>query len=400
MSKPQPNKGMLNGLRIIDLSTIVFGPYCTQMLADMGAEVIKIESPDGDFFRQSGNAKHAPDMGPIHMTLNRGKKSVVLDLKVPADRDTLVDLIRTADVFIHNVRSVAIKKLGLDYDTIIREVPGIIYVHCVGYASGGPYADLPAYDDTIQAGSGLVDLCARTSEPYNPKFVPTIVADKVSGLYATQAVLAAYVHKLNGGQGQYVEVPMFESFVHFMLEEHLFERTCEPPIGTFGYRRIMDKDRKPFPTADGYISILPYTDQNWRNLFDLLGCSEVLTANPVEGSLLRVQHVGEFYAAIAKRTPERTTEEWMRLLEKINVPSMPVRKVDELLDDPQLSATGFFKLVEHPSEGAYLQMQPPVRFGAGQFTLGHAPRLGEHTDEVLARLESRNKRDESVIGGD
>ncbi|HUD94904.1 CoA transferase [Sphingobium sp.] len=388
MTTSQPATGMLEGLRIIDLSTIVFGPYCTQMLADMGAEVIKIEAPDGDFFRQSGKAKNAPDMGPIHLTLNRGKKSVVLDLKSPEDRATLIKLIRTADVFIHNVRSAAIRKLGLDYDTLVKEVPDIIYVHGVGYSSVGPYADLPAYDDTIQAGSGLIDLCARTSDPYDPKFVPTIVADKVSGLYAAQAVLAAYIYRLKGGKGQYVEVPMFECFVHFLLEEHLFERTCEPPVGSLGYRRIMDKARKPFPTADGYISILPYTDQNWRNLFDLLGCPEVLTANPVEGSLLRVQHVGEFYAAIALRTPTRTTAEWMDLLRDINVPAMPVRKVDELLEDPQLIASGFFKRVEHPSEGPYLQMQPPIRFGAGAAPIGHAPRLGEHTQSVLAELAS------------
>lgn len=400
MNAPGPAKGMLDGLRIVDLSTIVFGPYCTQMLSDMGAEVIKVESPDGDFFRQSGTAKHDPMMGPIHLTLNRGKKSVVLDLKSADDRSTLIDLIRTADVFIHNVRSIAIKKLGLDYETLVREVPDIIYVHCVGYASVGPYADFPAYDDTIQAGSGLIDLCARAAEPYNPRFIPTIVADKVSGLYAAQAVLAAYVNKLKGGQGQYVEVPMFECFVHFVLEEHLFERTCEPPVGSFGYRRIMDKDRKPFPTSDGYISILPYTDQNWHALFDLLGCPEVLTANPVEGSLLRVQHVGEFYAAIAKCTPARTTAEWMGLLSEINVPAMAVRKVDELLEDPQLIAGGFFRREEHPSEGTYLQMQPPVRFGAGTFPVGHAPALGEHTAEVLADLKARARSHAQSEGGE
>ncbi|UZW56416.1 CoA transferase [Sphingobium sp. JS3065] len=400
MNTSSSTKGMLEGIRIIDLSTIVFGPYSTQMLSDMGAEVIKIESPDGDFFRQSGKAKHCPDMGPIHLTLNRGKKSVVLDLKNPEDREALIELIRSADVFIHNVRSIAIKKLGLDYEAIVREVPEIIYVHCVGYASVGPYADFPAYDDTIQAGSGLVDLCARAAEPYNPRFMPTIVADKVSGLYATQAVLAAYINKLKGGKGQYVEVPMFECFVHFLLEEHLFERTCEPPVGSFGYRRIMDKDRKPFPTADGYISILPYTDQNWHNLFDLLGCPEVLTANPVEGSLLRVQHVGEFYAAIAQRTPSRTTGEWMTLLSQINVPAMPVRKIDELLEDPQLVAGGFFKLVDHPTEGPYFQMQPPVRFSAGTFTPGHAPRIGEHTKELLGDIRARAQAEVSVRAGE
>lgn len=391
---------MLDGLRIIDLSTIVFGPYCTQMLADMGAEVIKVESPDGDFFRQSGNAKNSADMGPIHLTLNRGKKSVVLDLKSAEDRGALIALIRTADVFIHNVRSVAIKKLGLDYEALVREVPDIIYVHCVGYGSGGPYADLPAYDDTIQAGSGLIDLCARAAEPYNPRFVPTIVADKVSGLYAAQAVLAAYVNKLKGGPGQYVEVPMFESFVHFLLEEHLFERTCEPPVGSFGYRRIMDKDRKPFRTADGYISILPYTDQNWHNLFDLLGCPEVLHANPVEGSLLRVQHVGDFYAAIAERTPSRPTAEWMQLLSEINVPAMPVRRVNDLLEDPQLVAGGFFKLADHPTEGPYLQMQPPIRFSASAFTPGHAPRIGEHTSEVLAEVRGKSGSAETMSSGE
>ena len=392
-----PNSGVLSGLRIVDLSTIVFGPYCTQMLADMGAEVIKVEAPEGDFFRQSGKARTSDDMGPIHMTLNRGKKSVVLDLKSASGKQALIDLIRSADVFIHNVRSAAIKKLGFDYETVSTHAPNLIYVHCVGYASVGPYADFPAYDDTIQAASGLIDLCAQTSETYSPKFIPTIVADKVSGLYAAQGVLAAYIHKLQTGKGQHVEIPMFESFVHFLLEEHLFERTYEPPVGNFGYRRIMDKDRKPFPTSDGFISILAYTDQNWKDLFQLLECPEILSAQPVEGSLLRVQHVGQFYAAIAERTPMRTTAAWMKLLNQINVPAMPVRKIEDILEDPQLAAGGFFKVVEHPTEGSYIQMQPPVKFSAvGSPEVGHAPRLGEHTQEVLEELSSGARPDKSV----
>lgn len=383
------NSGVLSGLRIIDLSTIVFGPYCTQMLADMGADVIKVESPDGDFFRQSGKPRRSDDMGPIHMTLNRGKRSVVLDLKSDDGRQALIDLIRSADVFIHNVRGSAIQRLGFDYESVAHHAPDIIYVHCVGYGSTGPYANYPAYDDTIQAASGFIDLVASNSETYEPKFVPTIVADKVSGLYATQAVLAAHVHKLRTGEGQLVEVPMFESFVHFLLEEHLFERTYEPQVGQLGYRRIVDKDRKPFATADGFITILPYTDKNWHDLFDLLECPEILSTVPVEGSLLRVQHVGRFYEAIGERTPGRTTDDWMQALTKINVPAMPIRKIEDILDDPQLTASDFFKVVEHPTEGSYIQMQPPVRFGAtGAPTVGHAPRLGEHTDEVLEELSS------------
>lgn len=381
--------GVLNGLRVIDLSTIVFGPYCTQMLADMGADVIKVESTDGDFFRQSGRPKQSEDMGPIHMTLNRRKRSIVIDLKSDEGKQTLMDLIRSADVFIHNIRGAAIQRLGFDYESVALYAPDVIYVHCVGYGSGGPYSDYPAYDDTIQAASGFIDLVASTSRTYEPKFVPTIVADKVSGLYATQAVLAAQIHKHQTGEGQFVEVPMFESFVHFLLEEHLFERTYEPPGGQIGYRRIVDKDRKPFATADGFITILPYTDKNWHDLFDLLECPEVLSTVPVEGSLLRVQHVGRFYEAIRERTPSRTTEEWMRALTKINVPAMPVRKIEHILDDPHLTAGGFFKVVEHPTEGSYIQMQPPVRFGAaGSPEVGHAPRLGQHTQEVLEELSS------------
>ncbi|BCW35931.1 CoA transferase [Arthrobacter sp. StoSoilA2] len=381
--------GVLNGLKVIDLSTIVFGPYCTQMLADMGADVIKVESPDGDFFRQSGKSKESEDMGPIHMTLNRGKRSVVIDLKSAEGKQTLIDLIRSADVFIHNIRGSAIQRLGFDYESVALHAPDIIYVHCVGYGSAGPYADYPAYDDTIQAASGFIDLVASTSNTYEPKFVPTIVADKVSGLYAVQAVLAAQIHKHQTGEGQFVEVPMFESFVHFLLEEHLFERTYEPPVGSIGYRRIVDKDRKPFATSDGFITILPYTDKNWHDLFDLLECPEVLSTVPVEGSLLRVQHVGRFYEAIGERTPGRTTEEWMSALTKINVPAMPVRKIEDILDDPHLTAGEFFKVVEHPTEGSYIQMQPPIRFGAtGSPEVGHAPRLGQHTDEVLKELYS------------
>lgn len=389
--------GVLSGVKIVDLSTIIFAPYCTQMLADMGADVIKVEAPEGDFFRQSGKFKHSSDMGAIHMTMNRGKRSIVLDLKSATDKQTLIDLIRTADIFIHNVRSKAIKKLGFDYETISRHAPGLIYVHCVGYASVGPYADFPAYDDTIQAASGLIDICARASETDRPAYIATAVADKVSGLYAAQGVLGAYIHKLRTGAGQHVEVPMFESFVHFVFQEHLFERIYEPPIGKVGYRRVLDKDRKPFPTSDGYIAIVAYTDQNWKDVFNLLECPEILPAEPEEGSLLRSQHLGRFYAAIAERTPKRTTAAWIKLLNQINVPAMPVRKIEDILEDPQLKAGGFFKVVEHPTEGSYIQIQPPIRFGAvGSPVIGHAPRLGEHTQEVLEELSSGAKPNTSV----
>lgn len=370
---------ILAGIRILDLSSVIFGPYATQMMADLGAEVIKVEPPEGDLFRRAGKPAVTKGMGAHHMTLNRGKKSVALDLKQPGDADRLRALIPTADVFIHNIRAPAIAKLGFDYDAVRAIRPDIIYVHCTGFGSNGPYAALQAYDDVIQAATGAVTLAAHRDPGTPPRYDPSATADKVAGLHGAQAILAALVHKLRTGEGQFVEVPMFELFAAFVYGEHLSEAVFDPPTGPIGYQRQLDPNRQPFPTADGHVSIVPYTDRNIVDLFAILGAPTLLADRGWDTPLARFRAMSSIYAEIAKLTPARTTADWLERFRAARVPAMPVIDMAAIIDDPHLQAVDFFRIAEHPSEGHYRQIRPPIRYGAmPDPDIGHAPHIGEH----------------------
>jgi crotonobetainyl-CoA:carnitine CoA-transferase CaiB-like acyl-CoA transferase len=378
---------MLEAIRIVDLTTVIFGPYATQMLADMGADVIKVEAPGGDISRYLGNAANTKTMGSTHMTVNRGKRSILLDLKQEEDAETLREILATADVFFHNVRMKAIDRLGFGFDAVKAINPDIIYVHGAGFGSDGPYADLQAYDDVIQAATGTTSLLSRVDGNPRPRYFPSLIADKVAGHYGAQAILAALVHKLRTGEGQFVEVPMFESFTNFMLEEHLRDATFDPPVGPAGYPRQIDPGRQPFPTADGYISIVPYTDQKVVALFELLGAPECLEQEGFAKPLDRFLNTTALYDEVARLTPARTTAEWMKLLADADMPAMPARDLQDIKEDPHLMATGFFRRRHHPVEGDFDEMAPPIRFSADQGrTLGLAPQLDEHGAEIRAEL--------------
>jgi len=382
------NPAMLEGVRVVDLTSIVFGPYCTQILADLGADVVKVEPPQGDQFRYSGKPAKTRGMSAGHMALNRNKRSIVLDLKIAGDLETMRSLLSRADVFIHNVRREAIGRLGLDYDTVKALNPGIIYVHCAGFGSDGPYADLQAYDDVIQAASGTASLASRVDGNLRPRYFPSLIADKVAGLHAAYAVLAAYIHRLRTGNGQFVEVPMFEAFTHFMLKEHLAGQTFEPPTGPICYARQVEPERQPFPTADGYISIVPYTDEALAIVFEILGAPEVLNDSRLMSSGLRGKNIGLLYQAIAALTPRKSTAEWIEAFHAASIPAMPVRDIADIRNDPHLQATGFFTLRDHPTEGAYYDMRSPVRFGAFPETApAPAPVLGEHNEAIIGQSD-------------
>lgn len=375
---------MLKGIQIIDLTTIIFGPYGTQMLADMGADVVKIEAPGGDRFRQMGKPAKNPGMGGCHMTLNRGKRSVELDLKSPEHLNSLKSLLATADVFVHNIRDKAANRLGLDFESINSINPNIIYVHCTGFASGGPYSELQAYDDVIQAASGAVSLTCRTGVGSSPTYIPSAIADKIAGQYLSSAILAATIHKLRTGEGQKVEVPMFEAFTHFLLEEHLYGATFDPPTGPLCYERQIDPNRQPYRTFDGYLSIVPYTDPSLLRLFDVLGHPEALMREEFSTPELRRANMSQIFKIIGTLTEARTTADWMNRLIEAQIPAMPVRDIQDIFNDPHLKATGFFRRRVHPTEGPYFEMQPPIRFGAmPDFELRPAPRLGEHNEELI-----------------
>lgn len=378
---------MLDGIRIVDLTTVIFGPYATQMLADLGADVIKIESVTGDTPRYMGRSKVGPLMGGTHLTVNRGKRSIVLDLKQPDDAEVLRRLLKTADIFVHNVRMKSLSKLGFGYDAVRAIKPDIIYAHFAGFAQNGPYADDPAYDDVIQAASGTTSLLPLTDGNPAPRYFPSLIADKVSGTYGAQAMLAALVHKLRTGEGQHVEVPMLECFTSFMLTEHLQDAVFDPAIGPPGYPRQIDPARQPFPTKDGHIVIVPYTDDKIVRLLAMMGDTEMVTRPPFDDRAGRFANMTAIYARIGELTPAKTTAEWLAILKAADFPAIEARALADVFEEPSLKATGFFKRKAHPTEGDYFEMQPPVRYSAmAPREIVPAPTLGQHGEEIRREL--------------
>lgn len=377
----------LDGVRVADMTTVVFGPYCTQILADLGADVIKVEPAEGDSARNIGVPPKTPLMGPVHLRLNRGKRSVNWDMKSETGKAAMRRLLETSDVFIHNIRPDAIGRLGLDYETVTKLRPDIVYVHCTGFGLGGPYAGLQAYDDVIQAASGAVSLLPRVDGNPRPRFLPMLFADKVSGLHAAYATLAALIARNRDGTGQHVEVPMFEAITSFNMLEHLCDATFNPPTGQWGYPRQLDPVRQPMRTKDGYIAIAPYLDERWVRFFQAAGHPEVLQQERFIDKPRRRANMTQMYEEAEKILPEKTTEEWLKLLKAANVPAMHANEIGEVLEDPHLSATGLFRRREHPTEGGYVEVRSPVRFAdSDDPELRHAPAIGEHTAEVNREL--------------
>jgi len=377
---PRPS-GPLAGVTVIDLTAVLLGPYATQILADLGADVIKIEPPEGDIARAAGVARH-PGMGSLHLAINRNKRSVVLDLKQPAGAGVLRRLLEHADVMIHNMRAAAIARLGFDYEAVRAVNPRIVYCAAYGFGERGPYRDYPAYDDLIQARSGIAAL-EHTQSPA-PHFAPTLIADKTVGLTALYAVLAALFHRERSGAGQAIEVPMFETMVAFTLTEHLGGLTFEPPLGPAGYARVLSRDRRPHRTTDGHVAILPYTTRHWREFFALAGRPELADDPRIADPTTRNRHVGELYALVAELVATRPTAFWLDACQRADIPAAPVNPLEALPGDPHLAAVGLFAATEHPSEGAIREMRPPVGFSATPTSLRRpAPRLGADTAEVL-----------------
>ncbi|HET6969601.1 MAG TPA: CoA transferase [Phenylobacterium sp.] len=388
--------GPLSGIRILDLTSVVNGAYGTQILADQGADVIKVEDPGsgrgdgGDIMRWAGHlpAGAPRGMGPIFLTINRNKRSVMIDMKSERGRRAMARLIRSCDVIASSIRYEGMKRLGLSYEDVAAIRPDIVFVHAAGYGSDGPYAGEPAYDDLIQSISGMADLLPRTDGNPTPRILPTLVADKVSGLFLSQAVTAALLHRARTGEGQFVEVPMFECITSFLLVEHLYDHTFEPPTGQWGYQRVINPNRKPFRTKDGYIGLLPYTDKQWDQFFDAAGFGAQVKGDPrFADYATRAKHTRELYGLIEQAAATKTTQEWLDILKPLSIPVVKTNRLDDLPDDAHLKAVGFFEPYEHPDVGAYRQMKPPVKFAKTPSNIRrHPPKLGEHTDEVMAEL--------------
>lgn len=375
--------GPLAGIRIIDLTTVILGPYATQILGDLGADIIKVEPREGDNMRHSAPMKHA-GMGHIFLHLNRNKRSIVLDLKQPAGRDAMLRLCATADVLIYNVRPQAMARLRLSYDDVRAANPRIIYVGAYGFSQKGPYAAKPAYDDLIQGMVALPSVIKQAGGD-RPRFVPSTVADRITGLNAVNAVTTALFHRERTGRGQAVEVTMFESLAQFVLGEHLGGKTFEPPVGPMGYPRLLAEHRNPYETKDGYLCLLVYNDKQWRSFFRIIG-REDMFENDARFSTQtnRSQHFAAGYAFVAEHLKTRTSEEWLKVLTAADIPVMPLNSLEDLLADAHLNETGFFSLVEHPSEGTLRSMAVPSQWSESIPDAPRpAPRLGEHSAEVL-----------------
>jgi crotonobetainyl-CoA:carnitine CoA-transferase CaiB-like acyl-CoA transferase len=391
--------GPLVGLRVVDLTANVMGPYCTQLMADMGADVIKIEPPEGDATRYI-SVGPAPGMSGVFVNVNRGKRSVVLDLRTDAGRAAVRALIESADVFIHSMRSKAIAKLGFAYRDVVALNPAIVFANCYGYSRRGPYGDLPAYDDTIQAASGLAAVQQMLTG--EASYVGTIVADKVAGLTAFYATVLALFHRERTGEGQEVEVGMFETLAAFMLVEHANGALFTPALGPAHYPRAVARNRRPYRTKDGYLSAMVYNDKHWASFVEAV--RPPWASDEFAKLEQRSRQIDRIYALLAETFQERTTQEWLQLLGALGIPAAPLRTPDELLSDPHLEAIGFFETVDS-SHGPVRFPGLPAWFSRTQGCVaGPAPTLGEHTHEVLNELatgslkRSQRPRERSASG--
>lgn len=376
--------GPLQGVRIIDMTAVLMGPYATQILGDLGADVIKVESPTGDTVRDVGYRRN-DGMAGIFLHVNRSKRSIVLDLKKPAGRDALLRLVADADVLVYNVRPQAMARLDLGYEEIAKVNPRILYVGLYGYGQSGPYAAKSAYDDLIQ-GAVAIPTLAQMAGADIPRYAPSPIADRIVALAAANAITAGLYHRLRTGEGQSVAVPMFETMAQFVLGDHMGGMTFDPPLGPTGYARVLDHNRRPYRTKDGYLCVLVYNDKQWRKFFELIGKPGLMDSDPRFATIgERTKHIDELYRMVAEVMTTRTSAEWMTLLESTDMPVMQLHTVDSLMADPHLDAVGFIDTVEHPSEGTIRSMAIPSQWsGTPPTVTRQAPRLGEHSAEVLA----------------
>jgi crotonobetainyl-CoA:carnitine CoA-transferase CaiB-like acyl-CoA transferase len=387
--------GPLEGVKILELTAVVLGPWACQILADMGAEVIKVEPPYGDSNRSLGASRN-PKMAALYLTCNRNKRSLVLDLKKPEAREAVMKIAADVDVVIHNNRPQVMTKLGLEYQDFKKVNDKIIYCGTYGYGKEGPYGEKGALDDSIQSISGIAWLTNMVLG--EPRYLPTVVCDKTTALNVVYAVTAALFSREKTGKGQEIEVPMFESMVYYNMAEHLWGQTFEPPIGTAGYKRLMSEHRKPYKTKDGYIAILPYLDAHWRKFCELSGRDDLLEDPRFKTLSDRVANIDDTYDETAKTMVHKTTQEWLDIFGATSVPTNTVNTLDGLIDDPHLKAVGFWQQLDHPTEGKLRMTRFPVNFsGTPAENSRHQPVMGEHTIEILKEAGYSDSEIQSLL---
>ena len=376
-----PIKRPLEGVRVLEIASIIVGPLAGQYLGDMGADVIKLEPPEGDRTRVMG-PRRSPKMSSFFLTSNRSKRSVVADLKTPEGRQILQALMARCDVLLHSMRTPAADRLGLKYEDLSPLHPRLVYCHVAGYGDDGLYAGRPAYDDIIQAASGLAHL--QTVIAGQPRFIPTIIADKISGLHAAYAIAMALLQRTQTGVGQKVDVSMFETMAAFNMVEHQWGHTFEPPIAPMGYEPVSTASRRPYKTKDGFLALLPYNDSDWQRFFELAGQPEVMQDARFATFRARQQHFRVVWDEIERQVARKTNAEWLALLTPEDIPFSVVNSLEDLVNDPHLNSVDFWQVHEHPTEGAL--RYPRVSFqmsGADTSIPRLQPGLGQHTEEVL-----------------
>ena len=373
--------GPLAGVRVLDLTAVVLGPLATQILGDYGADVIKVEAPEGDLMRANGVSR-VRGLSSIFLAINRNKRSLAIDLKQPAGVDAIKRLLPTVDVLVHNMRTAAMERLGLGYAACAAVNPRLLYCVATGFGESGPDAGKPAFDDVIQAACGLASLLG--DEDGQPAYVPSLIADKTTGLALANAVLAALFERSRSDQGQFVEVPMFETMVAFTLAEHLGGRSYEPAIGPAGYARLLAGGRKPAPTRDGHVALLPYTAEHWRKLFGRVGRHDLSEKYAVDDRHARNARFKEMYADMAAITRTMSTAELLALCAELDIPATRIHAIDELPEHPHLKAVGLFQAQLHPTAGAIVAVRPATLFARTPAELAlPAPTLGQHSVAVL-----------------
>ena len=393
-SQPQQKSGPLAGVRVLDLTSVVLGPYATQMLGDLGADIIKVEPPEGDTTRYTG-PRVSRDMASLFMGVNRNKRSIVLDLKTAPARDVLLRLVDRADVFVHNIRPQKLEPLGLEADTLTRRNPRLIYAGIHGWREDGPYRGRPAYDDIIQGLCGVASLMDQLTG--EPRYAPTILCDKTSGLVAAQAILAALYSREKTGRGQFIEIPMFETMVSFIMVEHLHGMGFDPPQGEAGYSRVLAPWRRPYRTADGYLCMLAYTDAQWWRFWAEVSQPEMMKDARFVDMAARSRNIDEVYRLAGEQLTSRPTADWIETFDKLEIPAGPVKTLNEVIDDPHLREIGFFKRMNHPTEGDLVVPDVPVRFADTPAAIDRLPpHLGEQGREILQEIGMRTEEIEAL----
>ncbi len=393
-----PRSGPLAGLKVVDLTAVLMGPSATQMLADLGADVIKVETPDGDSTRKIGPSGDVK-MGPLYLGLNRNKRSVVLDLKQPEGREAFLRLVEKADVLTCNVRPKGMERLRLTYEDLSKNNPRLIYVSMVGFSQRGPYARSPSYDDLIQAAVGLPWTVAANSADGLPRYVPVNIADRSVGLYAFGVITAALYSRSNTGLGQQIDVPMFETMVPYMLGDHLYGQKFIPPQGDFGYPRILARERTPYRTKDSHVCCTIYSDQHWKAFLEVIGKSEMWRTDPrLQSMTTRTAHAAELATFTKDELAKKTTAEWQELLKAGDIPVFPMHTMESLLEDAHLKEIGFYFEVEHPTLGTLRETAVPSEWhGTPPTGYRLPPRLGEHSAEVLAEAGYSAQEIEALV---